>query len=94
MSTLSVEIGEPTSTRLSAYARRVGRTPDDVASEAVDRLLALPAAPPAERAGVKGDWRAALEGVRGMWKDRGDLDRLMADVRREANRVEPPDGPL
>ena len=40
------------------------------------------------------DWKAALMQAAGMWKDRDDIPELMEQLRREWNRVEPPDEPL
>ena len=37
------------------------------------------------------EWKAALMQAAGMWKDRDDIPELMAQIRREWNRIEPPD---
>ncbi len=40
------------------------------------------------------EWKAAMMQAAGMWKDRDDIPELMEQLRREWNRVEPPDEPL
>jgi prevent-host-death family protein len=40
------------------------------------------------------DWKAAMMQAAGMWKDRDDIPELMEQLRREWNRVEPPEAPL
>ncbi len=59
---------------LKGLVERSGRKQSELIREAVDRLLAEHRPK---------DWRAALEGVRGMWADRDDLDELYADLRAE-----------
>jgi Arc/MetJ-type ribon-helix-helix transcriptional regulator len=54
-----------------------GRKQSELIREAVDRLLAEH---------QPKDWRQALEGVRGMWADRDDLDDLYADLRADWER--------
>ena len=34
----------------------------------------------------RGNWREALENVRGMWKDRDDIPQLFDDMRKEWSR--------
>jgi hypothetical protein len=51
-----------------------GRKQSELIREAVDRLHAEH---------HPKDWRQALEGVRGMWADRNELDELYADLRAE-----------
>ena len=57
-------------------------------NEVIDQLQ------PAQEATAKKDWKEAWRQAAGMWKDRDDIPELMAQVRREMNRVEPPDEPL
>jgi prevent-host-death family protein len=40
------------------------------------------------------DWKAAIMQAAGMWKDRDDIPELIEQLRKEWNRVEPPDEPL
>jgi Arc/MetJ-type ribon-helix-helix transcriptional regulator len=62
---------------LKGLAASSGRKQSELIREAVDRLLAEYHSE---------DWRAALEGVRGMWADRHDLDELRADLRDDWER--------
>jgi prevent-host-death family protein len=39
-------------------------------------------------------WKAAWRKAAGMWKDRDDIPELMEQLRKEWNRVEPPEGKL
>lgn len=75
--------------KLEYLSSRTGRSRDDLLNEAVERLQ-----PPSEPKAALKDWKAALRGIEGMWADRDDLDEFYAQIRREANRVEPPDTPL
>jgi prevent-host-death family protein len=38
------------------------------------------------------DWKEAWRKAAGMWKDRHDLPELMAQIKQDWNRAEPPDG--
>jgi hypothetical protein len=89
MAVLQVNLTETNSERADAVARRVGKSTDDLVNEAVERYLTEIG----EEAPVA-DWKAAWRQAAGMWKDRDDIPELMAQLRREWNRVEPPDGPL
>lgn len=75
--------------KLNELSRRTGKTQDELLNEAVERLPAEPDLRPA-----CADWKAAWRQAAGMWKDRDDIPELMAQLKRELNRVEPPDEPL
>lgn len=62
---------------LKRLAAASGRRQSELIREAIERLLT-------ERRAR--DWRQALEGVRGMWADRDDLDDLHAEVGRDWER--------
>ncbi len=64
---------------LKGLAESSGRRQSALIREAVDRLLAEHRPK---------DWSEALEGVRGMWADRQDLDDLYADLRADWERRE------
>jgi predicted DNA-binding protein len=57
---------------LERLASSTGRKQSQLIREALDGYLA--------RKG-SGDWKEALEAVRGMWADRDDLDDLVSDLR-------------
>ena len=96
MGVLQVTLTEQNGERLDALSRRTGRTPDELANEAVERLEINPAATGATdaKADVVPEWKAAIMQAAGMWKDRDDIPELMAELRREWNRNEPADRPL
>ena len=72
--------------KLDELSRRTGRTPDDLANEAIEALAqSLP-----DKAKPH-DWKEAWRQAAGMWKDRDDIPELMAQLKREWNRVQPPD---
>ena len=82
MAVLQVNLTETNSERADAVARRVGKSTDDLVNEAVERYLTeIDAETPVP------DWKAALMQAAGMWKDRDDIPELMAQLRREWNRV-------
>jgi predicted DNA-binding protein len=62
---------------LKGLAESTGRKQSELIREAIERLLAEHRPK---------DWRQALEGVRGMWADRDDLDELYADLRDDWER--------
>lgn len=62
---------------LGRLARGLGRSQSELIREAIDRLLAAPAAP---------GWQERLGRARGMWAGREDLDELVDDARRSLDR--------
>jgi predicted transcriptional regulator len=83
-----LKLTEENKRKLDELARQTGKTPDDLANEAIGRLtLETPVGP------KEPDWKAAWRQAAGMWKDRDDIPELMAQLRREWNRVEPPENP-
>lgn len=62
-------------TQLGAIAAASSRPESELVREAVDQWLAK------QKAGEE-DWKKALLSVRGMWKDRTDLDEFYAERRR------------
>lgn len=78
-----LKLSEQSKQKLEELSRRTGRTLDDLANEAIDRL--------AEAEKPVADWKAALMQAAGMWKDRDDIPELMTQLKREWNRIEPPE---
>jgi hypothetical protein len=72
-------------------AEQTGKTPDELLNQAIEKL---PVQTDEDQERGLDEWRQALLAVKGMWKDRDDLDEFYAQIRREANRIEPPDEPL
>ena len=60
--------------QLEQLAAASGKRQSEIIREAVDGYLV--------QQGSEG-WKAALEAVRGMWADRGDLDGFVPDLRSE-----------
>ena len=88
MATLQVQLTEKNTQRIGELSLRVGKSPDELVNEAFEEYLAeIEPEKPNE------DWKAALMQAAGMWKDRDDLPEMMAEIRREASRVEPPENP-
>jgi predicted transcriptional regulator len=71
--------------KLDELSRRTGKSTDDLANEAIERLEET-SEPPLRAP----DWKAGIMQAAGMWKDRQDIPVLMEQLRREWNRVEPP----
>lgn len=98
MSVLQITLTETTRARLEELSRRTGQPPDALVSGAVEQLVG-----DGDRARIpeplpNGDcamppWKSAIMQAAGMWKDRDDIPELMVQLRKEWNRVEPPDNP-
>jgi hypothetical protein len=96
MSALQITLTEQNGRRLGDLARQTGRSPDELANHAVERLVEETTVDYTKPVPVvaEPDWKAAWRQAAGMWKDRDDIPELMDQFRREWNRVEPPDEPL
>jgi hypothetical protein len=76
-----LHLTEQEQTILETLAQRMGKTPDELAHDAVKELITQ----------FRGEDRLSLlRQARGMWKDRTDLPAL-ADLRREWDRQTEPD---
>ncbi len=65
---------------LNGMSRSTGKSQNELVQEAVRQFLAR----------ADSDWRAALRGAFGMWKDRTDLPDFKA-MRAECDRIAPPE---
>jgi predicted transcriptional regulator len=74
--------------KLEELSRRTGKSADDLANEAIERLSEA-----SESEKPTTDWKAGIMQAAGMWKDREDIPELMEQLRREWNRVAPPEDP-
>jgi predicted transcriptional regulator len=83
---LQIKLTDDNRHKVDDLARRTGKTPEAIVNEAIGQFE--------PKAVSKQDWREAWRQAAGMWKDRDDIPELMAELRREMNRVEPPDEPL
>jgi predicted DNA-binding protein len=70
MSSLQVNFTEPNSERLNALSKRTGKTPEELANEAVENFAAELGGDEQEKFLA---WREAAERLAGIWKDRDDL---------------------
>lgn len=84
-----INLTEANRERLEDLSRRTGKTRDELLNEALERFAAKTEVRKAEQ-----DWKAAWRQAAGMWKDRDDIPELMDQLKRELNRIEPPDEPL
>jgi len=82
-----VQLTDENKRKIESLARQAGKSEDEVVNEAIEKMPNHDA--PCDESAWKAAWRQAA----GMWKDRDDIPELMAQLRREMNRVEPPDDP-
>ena len=85
MSVLQVSLSDKNSARLLELSHETGKTPDQLANEAVEKFAT---AEEREEAEKLSRWREALTGVEGIWADRDDLPDF-AELRRTWDRGDP-----
>ncbi len=83
MSVVPINLSDPNRRKLAALSHQTGKSEDELVNEAVERLT--------EPADTVPDWKRAILQAGGMWKDRDDIPWLMAQLRREWNKFDPPD---
>jgi predicted DNA-binding protein len=88
MITTVLKLTDRNKQKLDELSRQTGKSADELANEAIERLTET-----AEAMHPVADWKAGIMQAAGMWKDREDIPELMEQLRREWNRVEPPVDP-
>jgi len=69
-------IREDQKEKLKAISLKTGVEEDELIRQGIDLLIA-------EKQGQDENWRQALNGIFGIWKDRDDLDSIFQSVRDE-----------
>ena len=82
-----VNLTEQNNVKLDLLSRATGKSRDALVNEAIDQFA------DSDAASEVLDWKAALMRGAGIWEDRDDIPDLMAQLRREWSRVEPPENP-
>jgi predicted DNA-binding protein len=82
MSVLQITLTDKNRDKLSRLSDQTGKTAEQLANEAIDRL---PVAEDIDEAEKFLHWREALLQVEGMWKDRDDLPDF-AELRKSMDR--------
>jgi hypothetical protein len=82
MPTLQVNLNEKNTERVDQLSRMTGKTAEQLVNEALEHFAAESEADEHRKFQ---EWRHALLGIEGMWKDRDDLPDF-AELRKTWNR--------
>ncbi len=82
MSMLQITLTDQNSEKLNRLSAETGKTPEQLANEAIELL---PANSDTDEAEKFQRWRKALLGIEGMWADRDDLPDF-AELRKTWDR--------
>jgi predicted DNA-binding protein len=72
----NVTISDEQMEKIKTISAATGLSETELVREAIDKLIE-------EKTTRDGDWRKALQGIYGIWKDRDDLDEVFRAFRDE-----------